>query len=195
MTEKIGFFFFFLIFMTVTLSLVSLAEWIAPSLWVGMALPSYHCFQFLVQHRTGATEVGCKIVSTYLCCHVGVCLYFIHAFYNYTPQHITSPLIVLTSLSLSVYWKFEFFFSFLDVLSFLIFFNHVCADDIDGLAGEEEELAKLVAHLDKASTSYGMEISAEKTKLKTNNTSGINIEIKANGQKLRSQASTAWARL
>ena len=41
------------------------------------------------------------------------------------------------------------------------------ADDIDGLAeslaGEEEELAKLVAHLDKASTSYGMEISAEKT--------------------------------
>ena len=48
------------------------------------------------------------------------------------------------------------------------------ADDIDGLAGEEEELAKLVKHLDKASTAYGMEISAEKTKLMTNNTSGIN---------------------
>ena len=31
-------------------------------------------------------------------------------------------------------------------------------DDIDGLAGEEEELAKLVEHLDKASTAYGMEI-------------------------------------
>ena len=29
-----------------------------------------------------------------------------------------------------------------------------------------------------------MEISAEKTKLMTNNTSGINTEIKANGQKL-----------
>ena len=29
-----------------------------------------------------------------------------------------------------------------------------------------------------------MEISAEKTKLMTNNTSGINIEIKVNGQKL-----------
>ena len=28
------------------------------------------------------------------------------------------------------------------------------ADDIDGLAGEEEELAKLVEHLDKASTAY-----------------------------------------
>ena len=52
------------------------------------------------------------------------------------------------------------------------------ADDIDGLAGEEEELANLVERLDKASTAYGMEISAEKTKLMTNNTSGINTEIK-----------------
>ena len=58
------------------------------------------------------------------------------------------------------------------------------ADDIDGLAGEEEELAKLVEHLDKASTACGMEISAEKTKLMSNNTSGINTEIKINGQKL-----------
>ena len=41
------------------------------------------------------------------------------------------------------------------------------ADDIDGLAGEKEELAKLVECLDKASTAYGMEISAEKTKLMT----------------------------
>ena len=31
---------------------------------------------------------------------------------------------------------------------------------------------------------YGIEISAEKTKLMTNNTSGINTEIKVNGQKL-----------
>ena len=58
------------------------------------------------------------------------------------------------------------------------------ADDIDGLAGEEEELANLVERLDKASTAYGMEISAEKTKLMTNNTSCINTEIKVNGQKL-----------
>ena len=35
-----------------------------------------------------------------------------------------------------------------------------------------------------ASTAYGMEISAEKTKLMTNNTSGINTEIKVNGQRL-----------
>ena len=58
------------------------------------------------------------------------------------------------------------------------------ADDIDGLAGEEEELANVAKRLDKASTAYGMEISAEKTKLMTNNTSGINADIKVNGQKL-----------
>ena len=56
------------------------------------------------------------------------------------------------------------------------------ADDIDSLAGEEEELANLVERLDKASTAYGMEISAEKTKLVTDNTSRINTEIKVNGQ-------------
>ena len=58
------------------------------------------------------------------------------------------------------------------------------ADDIDGLAGEEEELANLVERLNKASTAYGMEISAKKTKLLTNSTSGINTEIKVNGQRL-----------
>ena len=31
-------------------------------------------------------------------------------------------------------------------------------DDIDGLAGQEEELANLAERLDKASTAYGMEI-------------------------------------
>ena len=59
------------------------------------------------------------------------------------------------------------------------------ADDIDGLAGEEEELANLVERLDKASTAYGMEISAEKT----NNTSGINTKIKVNEQKLETVTS------
>ena len=62
-------------------------------------------------------------------------------------------------------------------------------DDIDGLAGEEEEPENLVERHDKASTAYGMEISAEKTKLKTNNTSGINTEIKVNGQKLETVTS------
>ena len=57
------------------------------------------------------------------------------------------------------------------------------------LAGEGEELAKLVECLNKASTAFGMEISAEKTKLMTNNTSGINTEIKIYGQKLETVTS------
>ena len=58
------------------------------------------------------------------------------------------------------------------------------AVDISGLAGEEEELAKLVERLNKASTAYGMEISAEKTMLMTNYTSRINRELKEDRQKL-----------
>ena len=63
------------------------------------------------------------------------------------------------------------------------------ADDIDGSVGEEEELAKLVERLDKASTAYGIEITTEKTKLMTNNISGINTEIKVNGQTLETVTS------
>ena len=62
--------------------------------------------------------------------------------------------------------------------------NRRFAHDIDGLTGEKEELAKLVERLDNASSAYGMEIIAEKTKLMTNNTNGINTKIKVNGQKL-----------
>ena len=58
------------------------------------------------------------------------------------------------------------------------------ADNIGGLAAQEEWLAKLVQHLNKASTVYGMRISVEKIKLMTNNTSGIIKEIKVNGQNL-----------
>ena len=58
------------------------------------------------------------------------------------------------------------------------------ADDIDGLAGKEEELASLVDHVDKTSAAFDMEISAEKTKLMTNNATGISIDIKINSEKL-----------
>ena len=58
------------------------------------------------------------------------------------------------------------------------------ANDINGLAGEEE-LAKLVEHLGKTPTAYAMEISAEKTKMITNNTRGINT----NGQKFETVTS------
>ena len=63
------------------------------------------------------------------------------------------------------------------------------ADHIDGLAGEKEELAKLVERPDKASTAYGREASAEKTKMMTNNTSSINTGTKINGQKLETVTS------
>ena len=62
------------------------------------------------------------------------------------------------------------------------------ADDIEGLAGEEE-LENLVQRLDKASTAYGMEVSAQKAKMMINNTSGINTEIKVKGQKLETVTS------
>ena len=61
------------------------------------------------------------------------------------------------------------------------------ADDIDGLAGDEQELVNLVERLEN--TSYGMEISAEKTKLMTNNTQGISTEVKVNGQRLETVTS------
>ena len=58
------------------------------------------------------------------------------------------------------------------------------ANDIDGLKGTETELANLVERLDKTSTADGMQISAEKTKLMTNNINGISSTIKISGEKL-----------
>ena len=43
--------------------------------------------------------------------------------------------------------------------------------------------------LSEDSSAYGMEISAEKTKLMTNNTGGINTEIEVSGQKLETVTS------
>ena len=57
---------------------------------------------------------------------------------------------------------------------------------IDGLAGEEDKLVELVERLDKTSSAYGMEISAEKTKIMTNKADGLNNDIKVQGQKLDS---------
>ena len=70
--------------------------------------------------------------------------------------------------------------------------NLCFADDIHCLAREEEKLAKFVECLNKASTVYGMEISAKKTKLMTNNTSGINTEIKVSGQRLKTVTSLKY---
>ena len=62
--------------------------------------------------------------------------------------------------------------------------NLCFADDIDGLAGSEQELENLVRHLDRSSTAYGMEINANKTKLITNSNNGIQHNVTANREKL-----------
>ena len=61
------------------------------------------------------------------------------------------------------------------------------ADDIDGLAGSEDELKELTAKLEKTAEAYGMEINAEKTKVMANRT--FSSEIRINGQKLEEVSS------
>ena len=56
-------------------------------------------------------------------------------------------------------------------------------DVTDVLAEEEQELEALVESLDKTCTRYKIEISAEKTKLMTNSSNGIQREIKVKGLK------------
>ena len=58
------------------------------------------------------------------------------------------------------------------------------ADDIDGLAGKEEELASQVGRLDKISAAFCMEITAEKAKLMNNSPNDNNIDIRINGERL-----------
>ena len=59
------------------------------------------------------------------------------------------------------------------------------SDDIDGLAGQEQELANLVNHVSEATTAYHMQNSAEKTQLIINNTSGTNTDITIDKKNLR----------
>ena len=58
------------------------------------------------------------------------------------------------------------------------------ADDIDGLAGSDEELRELLGRLEKASKDYGMEISGEKTKIMTNNINGMTTALHIAGNTL-----------
>ena len=51
------------------------------------------------------------------------------------------------------------------------------ADVIDGLVGQEQELVKLVNHLEVAYMAYDMQISAEKTQSMADNTNGISTVI------------------
>ena len=68
--------------------------------------------------------------------------------------------------------------------------NSRFADDIaDGLAGQKQDLVKLVNHLEEASTAYGTQISAEKTHLMTNNTNSISTDITIDNKKLETVSS------
>ena len=58
------------------------------------------------------------------------------------------------------------------------------ADDNDGLAGSSRELKDLVHLLSQAATRFGMEKSAEKTKLMGRNTEDVEDDIEINGQRL-----------
>ena len=58
------------------------------------------------------------------------------------------------------------------------------AEDIAVLPGKEEELFSLVNQLKKVSKAYGMEVSSEKTKFMTNNTSKISSAIRVGGQSI-----------
>ena len=56
------------------------------------------------------------------------------------------------------------------------------------------ELVKLVNHLEEAPTAYGMQISAEKTQLMTNNTNGISTDITIGNKKLETVRSFKYLR-
>ena len=58
------------------------------------------------------------------------------------------------------------------------------ADDIDGLAGDEEEMEALAECLDTASRKYGMEINTDKNKVMTSNPNGIQNYININDHTL-----------
>ena len=62
--------------------------------------------------------------------------------------------------------------------------NIQSTDDIDGLAGSKDELADLVSCLDKTSARYGIETSAENTKLMTNSVDAIKTKITVGRQEL-----------
>ena len=70
--------------------------------------------------------------------------------------------------------------------------NLCFADDIEGLVGKEQELVKLVNHIEEASTEYGKQISAEKTQLMINNTNGISTDTTMDNKKLKTVRSIKY---
>ena len=70
--------------------------------------------------------------------------------------------------------------------------NLCFADDIDGFAGSKEDLASLVECLDTTSATFGMEVSAEETKLMMNSSNYISKDIKVSGEKLEMVTSSKY---
>ena len=62
--------------------------------------------------------------------------------------------------------------------------NFPFAGDTDGLAGQQQDMVKLINHLEEVSTAYGMQISAEKGQLMINNTSGISTDVTIDNKNL-----------
>ena len=60
----------------------------------------------------------------------------------------------------------------------------IMADALGDHEGTVRIVGGLVNHLEEASTAYGMQISAEKTQLMTNNTNGISSDITIDNKKL-----------
>ena len=59
------------------------------------------------------------------------------------------------------------------------------ADDIDGLAGSETELANLIKIIDNTAHAYGMEINSTKTQIMANSEGSFTSEIKINNEQLK----------
>ena len=59
------------------------------------------------------------------------------------------------------------------------------ADDIDGLAGSESELANLIKIIDNTARAYGMEINSMKTQIMTNSEGRFTSEIIINNEPLK----------
>ena len=58
------------------------------------------------------------------------------------------------------------------------------ADDIDLMGGSNGELQDLTNRLVDRATSYGTDVSTEKSKIMTNSVNNIRTDISMNGQKL-----------
>ena len=63
------------------------------------------------------------------------------------------------------------------------------ADDIDLIAGTEEELQELTTTLERRARCYGMEISAEKSKIVANSSTAPRAAILMNGEHLEEEKS------